>query len=61
MNNVISNRKCIRSMRIAKALMQQGFAAVDTEPSRQSQGFIVWVFECTSEFEAALSDIMRDK
>ena len=51
--------KCIRSMRVARKLMAQGFHAIDTEPARRSPGKIVWIFENTPQLEAALSKIFE--
>lgn len=54
-------RRCIRSMRVARELMAAGFPAVDTEPSRQLPGHIVWIFDNSEEFAAALVEIMSAK
>lgn len=51
--------KCIRSMRIARELMAQGFPVIDTEPARRSPGKIVWIFASTPQLDAALTKIFE--
>lgn len=51
-------RKCVRSLRVARELMARGFPAVDTEPSRNVPGMIVWIFEETPEFKRVFSEIV---
>lgn len=50
--------KYIRSLRVAQELMKRGHAAVATEESRKTRGFLVWGFRKSSKFTADLNEIL---
>lgn len=50
--------KCIRSLRIARRLMDRGFRPISVEETRKSKGFLTFVFDETPEFTAVLNEIM---
>ncbi|MCM3087130.1 hypothetical protein M3557_04305 [Bhargavaea ginsengi] len=53
--------KCVRSLRIARELMAQGFRPVDVEQSRRNPKYLVFVFDETAEFAEALTEIITNR
>lgn len=53
-----AKKKCIRSMRVARALMSRGFLPMDVETSRKSKGYLVFVFRESQPLLETLDEIM---
>ncbi|WP_419893601.1 hypothetical protein [Oceanobacillus kimchii] len=53
----MKQRKVILSLRVADALIKQGFQVIEVRPSTKVRGNAAFVFELTPEFSRALGDI----
>ncbi|WP_272031210.1 hypothetical protein [Oceanobacillus kimchii] len=53
----MKQRKVILSLRVADALIKQGFRVIEVRPSTKVRGNAAFVFELTPEFSRALSSI----
>ncbi|MHC8516191.1 hypothetical protein [Sporosarcina sp. ITBMC105] len=54
----MNTQKCIRSLRVARALMRRGFLPLDVEQARKTPGYLVFVFRNTPALNTALDEIM---
>ncbi|MDN4608632.1 hypothetical protein [Sporosarcina highlanderae] len=52
--------KCVLSLRVARALIGQGYQVVDVGTSHRFPGRVVIKFDNTPELNAALDEIRRD-
>jgi len=55
----MKQKKPIRSLRIANELVARGHKILGVEPSRKSEGYIVFIFEDTPELQSLLTQSRR--
>lgn len=58
--NKQGREKCVLSLRVARALIGQGFRVVDVGTSHKFPGRVVIKFANTPELNAALDEIRRE-
>ncbi|MDW0110442.1 hypothetical protein [Sporosarcina aquimarina] len=52
--------RCVLSLRVARALIEQGFPVVDIATSHKLEGKVVVKFDATAELDAALDKIRAE-
>ncbi|EQB35258.1 hypothetical protein M948_19350 [Virgibacillus sp. CM-4] len=55
----MKHRKVILSLRVADALIKQGFQVIEVRPSTKVRGNAAFIFELTPEFSKALGNIRQ--
>lgn len=60
-SNMTNETKRIYTKSVALELRKRGFKIIRTEPNENKPEFDVYLFENTSEFKAALTDITNSR
>lgn len=60
MTNKTNGERCVLSLRVARALIEQGFPVVDVATSHKFEGKVVVKFDATPRLDAALDKIRRE-
>lgn len=60
MENTNVKSKLVFDYRACRALLKRGMKVIDCKPLKTDKTKPVLVFECTPEFEKALSEVMAD-
>ena len=61
MTNITNNTKKIYTKSVALELRKRGFKIIRTEPNENKPEFDTYIFEETSDFKKALTDITNSR